>query len=643
MTSQLCLPLSLAIFVLFSIAFPGLSHGWKSDAELIQKWEERQKTKAQAPFLRGKAWDKLQETFTSTYAAAGANSGGVMEEAGDTLSQFSPKKLKQALRETGTKGRDINKAVKPLKKLRENVQAAGGTLKKIGKVATLADEAGNLGSFAGALQGGDIVGAGEAVVNRSLAAAAATAGGFGGGKIAAAGAILLGLTPPVALTVGVVGIVAGAVSTSITYDEYGKPIVSKTADDIESKRADWEAQERNRLGRIRADMQIIGLDEPQDPSISSVGRTSSPALPVDGGLLRASDISDADAAILRKMAREKLAKRQAAKKKLEEARKQAEAEEEARKKAEAEEEARKNAEAEKAAWGEGGYEETTDAEKTAGKKAEAEKAAWGEGGYEETSPGASLAARLVKGILEATQSCDYLRALALADQAWAAQPDNAWLKHNYGNIQLSARRLIAYNSAYNTALLNLKSGDYPQATAALSIAMNNASIDCGQDKIVRTLHERATEIEKMVTRESIINKAKREGEWSASKRDRERERYAQELELQKRSAQALHGVMLDALKAASQGNSNGNSSPSIGYTGSGRKSGGSISSPTNTNCQRIMDEMNSLSSQIVNSGKRHGQLGSADSKAVQDSGQNLQRLQQRQNQLMSEARSMGCL
>jgi len=347
----------------------------------------------------------------------------------------------------------------------------------------------------------------------------------------------------------------------------------------------------------------------------------------------------------KKMLQEARERIEAERKKLQEAQEKLEAErkrlEEERKKSIAEAAAKKKAEANEESWGKGSYGEDPDVAEDAEKKAEKEKNAWGDGEYEETGS----ADNYIRQISAANAACDYHRALDLANRAIAENPENTWLKQNLGTIQLLVKRSDFYFRQLNIATNALKAGNYSASVNALNTAMQNASTQCGQDAMVRNLHEQAIHIVEM-KKNSIIEKARWEAESSAYERDRARQRYDQNQADRMRDARALQGALLGVLRAVNQGGGSG-------HTGSGYSTGYNSSTSSRTtvgtasrnasHCQSIINEMNSLASQTVSAGNRHAGLGSADRQTLQNSAQNLSNLKKRQDSLMARARSMGCL
>ncbi len=185
--------------------------------------------------------------------------------------------------------------------------------------------------------------------------------------------------------------------------------------------------------------------------------------------------------------------------------------------------------------------------------------AWGDGGYEQVSP----AEQYVSAIRAANADGDFQRAMRLANQARDADPEHAWLNQNYGTIQTLAERDRRYREAIQNAISNLEQGNVDESIDALKRAMQNASTRLGQDKMARSLLEDAKRIARM-KREEAIERARLEGERSAYEREREQARYEQRREENRRSAQALRGVLMGVLgevNKAKAARSTGTSNP----------------------------------------------------------------------------------
>ncbi|QYZ64714.1 MAG: hypothetical protein HPY30_01150 [Gammaproteobacteria bacterium (ex Lamellibrachia satsuma)] len=183
---------------------------------------------------------------------------------------------------------------------------------------------------------------------------------------------------------------------------------------------------------------------------------------------------------------------------------------------------------------------------------------WGDGGYEQASP----AEQYVSAIMAANASCDFQRALDLANQARVADPNHVWLNQNYDVIQSLANRQQAYRHALQAAIGSLEHGKSAESIGSLKTAMQNASTQCGQDQTVRSLLEDAKRIARM-EREEAIERARLEGERSAYERERSQARYQREQEDRRRSAEALRGALMGVLGAVSQAKTVRNTSTSI--------------------------------------------------------------------------------
>jgi hypothetical protein len=168
----------------------------------------------------------------------------------------------------------------------------------------------------------------------------------------------------------------------------------------------------------------------------------------------------------------------------------------------------------------------------------------------------NLADRYVKEIVNANKSCNYQQALQIADQARNEIPDNAWINQNYPTMQILARRGNNYQKALNNAYLALEKGEVTQSITYMRVAMQNASVQCGQDKQILSLLDQAKLISRMA-REEAIEKARQKSVQNAH----DSQRYKAEIEKKradrKAFGQALSGNLLGILKAV---NSSGSSS-----------------------------------------------------------------------------------
>lgn len=171
---------------------------------------------------------------------------------------------------------------------------------------------------------------------------------------------------------------------------------------------------------------------------------------------------------------------------------------------------------------------------------------WGDGGYQQVSPDE----RHISGITAAHQSCDYPRALQLAEQARSEIPDNTWLQQNYATLEILARRSISYRKALNSAYQALENGQVNESIGLLKQAMQNASLPCGQDQQVLSLLEQAKLIARM-ERDEAIEQARRQS--IANARDSENYRVAIEKKRAEREAigDMLTGNLLGLLGAFS--------------------------------------------------------------------------------------------
>lgn len=171
---------------------------------------------------------------------------------------------------------------------------------------------------------------------------------------------------------------------------------------------------------------------------------------------------------------------------------------------------------------------------------------WGDGGYQQISP----EDRLIGGITAAHQACDYQRALQLAEQAKREIPDNAWLQQNFATIEILARRAVNYQQALNGAYQSLEKGQVNDSIGLLKQAMQNASVQCGQERQVLSLLEQAKLIAQM-ERDEAIEKARQKS--IANARDSESYRVAIEKKRAEREAigDMLTGNLLGLLGAFS--------------------------------------------------------------------------------------------
>lgn len=128
-----------------------------------------------------------------------------------------------------------------------------------------------------------------------------------------------------------------------------------------------------------------------------------------------------------------------------------------------------------------------------------EDTGWGDGGYQQISQEEIY----ISGINAAYQACNYQRALQLGKQARDQIPNNAWLQQNYATLEILARRSVNYQKALNGAYQALEQGKVGDSIGLLKKAMQNASVQCGQDQQVLSLLEQAKQIARMEREEAI--------------------------------------------------------------------------------------------------------------------------------------------
>lgn len=304
----------LAPCILGCLLFSQASQAFRSDIELIQKWEAKHEEDTQKPRKTGQAWELAEKGGELAAEGAGFfgpvyNAGGTIADKGEELGKVSNKAAKKLLRDSLKGGREnINDMARQFSK---HAKRAGEALESFGQAGEIADDAGNLASGAGAMAGGDVVGMGQAGGNAALSGMAASLGGMALGELGAA-AGMMAAGPPGGLVMGALGTVGGAIIGSIGYDKKIRPEVNRLADELEKARSDQWANEDIRQGRIRADLKITGLDQIPDPPESHAAASSITNAPVEVDPLRPHNMPESDARALRQMARLELARRQAA-------------------------------------------------------------------------------------------------------------------------------------------------------------------------------------------------------------------------------------------------------------------------------------------------------------------------------------------
>jgi len=162
----------------------------------------------------------------------------------------------------------------------------------------------------------------------------------------------------------------------------------------------------------------------------------------------------------------------------------------------------------------------------------------------------------INAIVRANQSCNYQQALQIADQARNEIPDNAWINQNYPTIKILARRGTNYQKALNTAYQTLEKGEVAQSISYMKVAMQNASVTCGQDKKILSLLDQAKLISKMA-REETIEKARQQSVQNAQNNHLHRAKMEKKRVEREAFGQALSGSLLGLLRAV---NSSGGSS-----------------------------------------------------------------------------------
>jgi hypothetical protein len=142
------------------------------------------------------------------------------------------------------------------KDLSKNVRQFGERLDRL-------DKLGNLSEAAGAIAGGDAVGAGQAVVDHALSGQAALAGGVAGSTAGTwlggkAGFVIGSVGGPVGAAVGGgIGTVGGALFGSYIYEWLGKPAVDQAGDAVVAHLRDKEEETEKRIRRIRSDLLLV--------------------------------------------------------------------------------------------------------------------------------------------------------------------------------------------------------------------------------------------------------------------------------------------------------------------------------------------------------------------------------------------------
>lgn len=138
-------------------------------------------------------------------------------------------------------------------------------------------------------------------------------------------------------------------------------------------------------------------------------------------------------------------------------------------------------------------------------------AVWGRGSYERVD----LETPRVNAVAEAHRSCEFERAHRLALEASADFPGNAWLRESLPTLEILARRARNYRVALNAAFSSLERGAVDDSIGQIKVAMQNASVQCGQDQQVRSLLDQAQTIA-AIERDQAIEAARRRSLASSS-------------------------------------------------------------------------------------------------------------------------------
>ncbi len=156
----------------------------------------------------------------------------------------------------------------------------------------------------------------------------------------------------------------------------------------------------------------------------------------------------------------------------------------------------------------------------------------------------------IESIVGANKNCDFLRAQQLAEQARSAFPNNVWLQQNRETFVILAQRSGSYQQAINDAYRALERGGVGDSITFMKVAMQNASVQCGQDKQVLSLLEQAKQIAK-IQRDEVVERARINTVSSAADSRRHRAEIEQKRASDKAFGQALQGNLLGLLKSIS--------------------------------------------------------------------------------------------
>ncbi len=187
----------------------------------------------------------------------------VGENANKSLTHLN--KIKKWTRYQGLQKMGFNK--KTARNISKNqveiLKNFGKNVNNVTKRLDQLDKAGTVAEMAGALSGGDTVGAAEAAGNSVLSGAAATGGTWLGAKAGAwlgakAGAAYGAAGGPGGAAVGgIVGAVGGAIAAAFIYDGYVKPGVEKAANQYAVSLIEEEERAEKERRRIRVDIRTV--------------------------------------------------------------------------------------------------------------------------------------------------------------------------------------------------------------------------------------------------------------------------------------------------------------------------------------------------------------------------------------------------
>jgi hypothetical protein len=156
--------------------------------------------------------------------------------------------------------------------------------------------------------------------------------------------------------------------------------------------------------------------------------------------------------------------------------------------------------------------------------------------------------QLLTPILAANQACDFQGAFQLAQQTERQSPGNAWLQQNLPTLQTLAQRSMIYQQALGNAYNALEARQVADSIDFLKQAMQNASVQCGQDQQVRSLLGVARQLGQ-AEREEAIARARQKGLQSTQDTQRYRTKIAKTQASRKAFSSLLQGNLLGLLSA----------------------------------------------------------------------------------------------